>query len=157
MAAIKCDNCGANLQTDTETAMKFCPYCGFGLKVSEDIVDLAKFKMKHDEEVRQRIVNEENAHSKRIVKRTILIVIASLLAMAGMFYALFTIDEDHKMDRLSNEVQKLILQGDYETASIKVEGIRVEKKSLFDDHFNKYENLRNDLKKLIEQKKRESN
>ncbi len=145
------------MRVNEDKPIMFCPYCGYALKLPENLVDLAKFQMKHNEEVRQRIVREEISNNKRIAKRTVLIVIASVLAMAAMFYVLFAIDEDHKIDRLSNEVQQLILKGEYEEASIKVEGIRVEKKGLFDEHFNKYESLRNDLKRLIEQKKRESN
>ena len=148
---MKCENCGANLKANRKT--RFCPYCGEAVVLPgadrEMEIDFEKYKMDHEEIVRKRISRSDTT---KTVLAIILMIILPFLAFAPLTY----FSEDARMDRLASEVQQLILDGDYETASVKVETIRVEKKSLIDDHYNKYETLRNDLKKLIEQKKRES-
>lgn len=155
MTTTKCENCGATLQIDTENAIKFCPYCGYALKLPEDMVDLAKFAMKHEEAVRQRKVEEKRKDDKRIWMIIAIPFIVAILAVS--IYFIVRGNGDAKVDQIAVEVQQLIMDGDYDTALVKAQLIRVEKQGIFDDHYNKYENLRNDLIKLIEQKKRESN
>lgn len=148
---MKCENCGANLKADRRT--QFCPYCGEAVMLPgmdrEMEIDFEKYKLNHAETVRKRV---DRSDAIRTILIIILMIVIPFLAVIPLSF----FDEDARMDRMASEVQQLILDGDYETASVKVETIRVEKKSLIDDHYNKYEALRNDLKKLIEQKKRES-
>lgn len=156
---IHCDNCGANMNVDPDNPMQFCPYCGAALKRDETIYDYARFKAKHDEQVRQKMVAEKKEDDKRTFKWLMLFIAIPLLALVllGVFQEVPKASEDSRLNALVEEVQQLIISGDYDEALTKAQGIRVEKDGWFDDRFSKWENQRKDLIKLIEQKQRESN
>ena len=158
LKTIKCENCGANMNTDTDNAMRFCPFCGAAMQLPEDIVDLAKFTLKHEEKVRQKKVEEHIAEDKRSAKVVAIIfgsIFGVILLALALFYGLRG-NADAKLEKLTAEVQQMILDGDYDQALIMAQSIRVEKEGLFDEHFNRWENQRKDLIRLIEQKKKES-
>jgi len=151
---IKCENCGANMNTDTDNAMRFCPFCGTAMKLPEDYVDLAKFTLKHNETVRQRKVSEEKEDEKRSLKITGIIFGAIFAIIALIFILRGNIDA--KLEATTAKVQQLILDRDYDQALILAQTIRVEKDGLFDPKYDRWENQRKDLIKIIEQKKKEA-
>ena len=79
METTKCENCGASLQIDTENAMKFCPYCGNIVKAPDSKIEFEKYKMKHEEQVRQQIVKENREDSAKDIKTGIAIAIGGII------------------------------------------------------------------------------
>lgn len=156
---IHCDNCGASMNADSDNAMAFCPYCGAALKQDETIYDYARFKAKHDEQVRKTVSAEKREDDRRTVKGAI-IVFASLIALCALVIVIVRANKgsaDARLEQLTTEVQQLIIDGNYDEAMVKVQGIRVEKDGWFDERYSRWENQRKDLIRLIEQKQRESN
>lgn len=149
---MKCENCGANLKADQKT--RFCPYCGTIFEIAES------GKFKSNQEIDLRFLDYQVKETKAKSERRLYIIAAVSLLVLFLITAAINLvpnwSEDTRINRLSDRVQQLIIEGDYEAAAIEVESIRVEKQGLFDGRYNKYETLRNDLKKLIEKKKRES-
>lgn len=156
---IKCENCGANMNIDTDNAMRFCPFCGNAMKVPEDYIDLAKFTMKHEETVRQTKTKEEAEDKKRTGKLVAILFgsIIGICALAIILVNVFHGNADAKLEKTVAEVQQLIINGDYDQALVMAQTIRVEKEGLFDERYNRWENQRKDIIKLIEQKKKETN
>lgn len=154
---VKCENCGANMNTDTDNAIRFCPFCGNAMKMPEDYIDLVKFQAKHNETVRQQMVKESIEYEKRDRKSTIITVIciAVVIAICGLVIA--AVDPDMKCERIVNHVYQLINEGKYDEALLEAQKIRVDKEGLFDSRYDRWERQRNDIVKLIEQKKREAN
>ena len=153
---IKCENCGANMSMDTENTMRFCPFCGNAIKIPENYVDLEKFKAKHTEEVRQRIVKEKLEERKRDNKSTIITAICIVILIITCGFLIVQVDPDSKCERIVELIQQLIEKEDYDKALLEAQKIRVEKQGLFDSRFDRWENQRKDLIELIEQKKKES-
>lgn len=153
---IKCENCGANMGIDTDNAMRFCPFCGNEIKIREDFVDLAKYAIKHNEAVRQQIVKEKREDSKRNNKTFIIEITCFILILVVFGYLLTRVDPDMKCERLVEKVQQLIIDGKYDEALLEAQKIRVNKEGLIDERYNRWENQRKDLIKLIEQKKKEA-
>lgn len=153
---IKCENCGANMNTDTENAMRFCPFCGNAIKLPENYVDLAKYTMQHKENIRRQMREEKLDDEKRDNKSTIILFICIALVLVGIGYLFTRVDPDMKCERLVESVQRLIREENYEDALLEAQKIRVEKSGLFDSRYDRWENQRKDLIRLIEQKKKES-
>lgn len=153
---IKCENCGANMNTDTDNAMRFCPFCGNAIKLPEDYIDLAKFQAKHNEEVRKQIVKEQIESEKRNHKNTIVYGVCLIVIMAVIWYGITQTDPDMKCERIVNKVQQLLAEENYDGAILEAQKIRVEKNGIFDSRYDRWENQRKDLIKLIEQKKKVS-
>ena len=152
--SIKCENCGAIMQTDTENELRFCPYCGYAMEMPEDIVGLAKFQMKHEENVRQQKVKEQKETDKHIMIGLAVFFGLVILTVAIIFISRGNTDAG--LERTVAEVQQLIIEGNYDEALIRAQTIRVQKDGLFDERYSRWENQRKDLIKLIEQKKRVS-
>lgn len=153
---IKCDNCGANMKTDTDNAMRFCPFCGNAIKMSEDYIDLAKYTMKHNENVRRQIVKENQEKEKRNNKQTIIEIICIILIIIACGFLIAHVDPNRKCEQLVEKVQSLIIEENYDEAMLEAQKIRVEKRGLFDSQYDRWENQRKDLIKLIEHKRKES-
>ncbi len=153
-AETKCKQCGGSVPTKG----KFCPFCGSAVVVPETEFDFKKFELEHKEAVRQQIAKEKSIQEMKSNKETAIYFIC--LALFILIVALAVIiprnAEDNRLNQTVAKVQQLILNGDLDQAIVEVETIRVEKDGLFDSRFSKWENTRNDLKKLIEQKRRES-
>lgn len=81
---IHCDNCGANMNADSDKMMMFCPYCGAAFPKKDDILEYSRFKVKHDEEVRQRQVAEKQEAEKRN-NRQFWIIFAVFALIVGTF------------------------------------------------------------------------
>ena len=83
MMNMKCDNCGATLEYNEEQRLKFCPFCGFALPVPEDAASMEKYRLEHEEKVRQQKVEEERENKKRAAKQKNreLLCILALLAL----------------------------------------------------------------------------
>lgn len=148
---MKCENCGATMQVTEHT--KFCPFCGEKIVIPkselEHEIDFAKYAMQHEEAVRQ---GKEKSSNKKLILSILLLMLIGALSIG----AVYLVSEEVRADRLIKEVQQLIIQGDYDTAEVKVEGIRVDSQGSTADSYEKYESIRNELKNLIEQKKKES-
>lgn len=78
----KCSNCGANLEYDDKT--KFCPYCGAVVEKPEDPHEFEKWKLNHEETVRQRKNKELNR--KNIVLIILFFVLLALLWLNGTVF-----------------------------------------------------------------------
>ena len=153
---VKCQNCGAMLMQNEEKSVLFCPFCGAELPKEEGAYDYSKFVLKHNEEVRQRMVEEE----KKSDRRQWLIFLAIFAAFGLAIY--FGVVHPHnirvaKLEATLQEVYTDINEGRYDEAMVKVQSIRVEKEGWFDERYSRWENQRKDLIRLIEQKQRESN
>ena len=154
MKTIKCDSCGANLNTDTDNVIQFCPFCGNAIKMPENCIDLAKFVIKHEESVRKQKVIEEKARDKQLAK-----IFAAIFGVAIIICAMYFIlrgNNDSQLKKKVSEVQQMIIDENYDDALVAAQSIRVEKEGLFDSRYAYWENQRKDLMKLIEQKKKES-
>lgn len=75
---IKCKNCGANLDTDDNAT--FCPYCGLKIDKPKDPHEFDKWKLNHEEEIRQRKdASSKNALKMMMIFVVILIIISIIL------------------------------------------------------------------------------
>ena len=79
---VKCQNCSANLETDSENHLKFCPYCGTEIQIDETAFDHEKFVLKHEEEVRQQKVKEKAEEDRK----ALIYIGLTLLFCAGLLY-----------------------------------------------------------------------
>ena len=155
---IKCENCGGNLQQDSEKPVAFCPYCGVAVKQPEDLVDLAKFTMKHEEEVRQRQVQESKEKEKRDNKIGF-IWFGLLFAICAILTIIMLVPRNNQKksaEETTKKVQQLILEQKYDEALLEAQNIRITKDGLFDDEYYRWENQRKELIKIIEQKQKET-
>lgn len=153
-AETKCKQCGGSVPTKG----KFCPFCGSAVAVPETEFDFKKFELEHKEAVRQQMVLEKDIREKKTNKGLIIFLICFVLFFLAIALAVIIPRrlEENRLNQTVAKVQQLIINGDLDQAIVEVETIRVEKDGLFDSRFSKWENTRNDLKKLIEQKRRES-
>ena len=153
-AETKCKQCGGSVPTKG----KFCPFCGSAVPVPETEFDFKKFELEHKEAVRQQIAKEKSIQETKSNKGIAIyfICFALFILVVALAVIIPRNAEDNRLNQTVAKVQQLIINGDLDQAIVEVETIRVEKDGLFDSRFSKWENTRNDLKKLIEQKRRES-
>lgn len=155
MPMMKCESCGAVMNADGNRSILYCPYCGFSLKQPETAVDYAKFVLQHNEEVRQRIRKEKTEDEKRKNRSDWLWIVVWIMLLAASFAGISYTNPERKLNNTVAHVQQLILEEKYEEALVEAQTIRVEKKSLFDSNYGRWENQRKDLIRLIEQKQKE--
>lgn len=72
---IKCSNCSAPIPVSEDRAVHFCPFCGASVKIDYDKYDFERFKLKHEEEVRRRKVQEKKEDDSRTLKTMILMIL----------------------------------------------------------------------------------
>lgn len=73
---MKCDNCGANLQTTNDRKLQFCPYCGNTLVQYSEEHEFKKFLLNHEEDVRRTKVRENDNRERNEIYRGIIAFIA---------------------------------------------------------------------------------
>ena len=141
---LKCQNCGAQLEINLDHLKVFCPYCG--QKLMMDFEQLGQVLAEKEKTIRhisteeqktQRIrMSYENEEKKRKwnIKET-LIVVALLIAMLiiGVVIPRFSSNNSKKrqaeqvayLQEIETEVEKAILTGDYDSALIKANQLRL--------------------------------
>lgn len=140
--SLSCPNCGASVEIEDGIDTFFCKYCGYKiiLEGQSDAAYRAKIRVKgmeHDERMvdkkyaQERYKIEHKAkeeHAK--VKRTVLIVLACVLAYVVLFVGYFGGEErkskkqEAELQQLVDEIQVNIENEDFDTAYIKAKQIQ---------------------------------
>lgn len=156
--SFKCENCGASLMVSDREPIQFCSYCGAAIQRAETAVDLERVRAEHAQTMHMMDSYDKERETKQDHKEIIIGLIILLLVLGVMCWFAFVPKamDDKRLDAQVTKVQQLILNGNYDEALIEAQSIRVQKEGLIDDRYNRWENQRKDLIKLIEQKKKES-
>ena len=158
---MQCPSCGASITQDNERAVLFCPYCGASIPQEKSdldkILEHDKYTKELEEKVRQRKEYEKRTAQKeeeRSRNRLVIVLICIFVLLLGIL-SYSSNAPQRKLENQVKKVQQLIAQGEYDKALIEAQSIRKDKSGLFDSEPAFWDQQRNDLIKLIEEKKNE--
>lgn len=147
-----CTSCGALLELDNKNGdILFCPHCGKKTIISNEDIRFEKFKMRFNEEVREKKVAEDEKDNKRLWKHLLI-----LLLIASIYPLKMTIQHSKEINRLNTlviEIREDIVNERYEEAQAKIASVRL-MDNYSSEESKKWEETRKDLEKLLKEKRK---
>ena len=137
---LKCPQCDADLEIENGIDLFYCKYCGCRLmldgqnkyvvaaKVRQKEVEHERYKMNFAAQEKEKDYKREKESNKNL-----LVGFIAFFAIMALIFIVTTASgnmsvrrEEHKLEKIENEVRTLISQGRYDEALTRVEQIRYE-------------------------------